>query len=101
MESPPKTKFIDYPPWLPLVLGARKLLEELIDARGIRWFLAPEGRRLVELEKSKVELIVAAAANERQRAGRRPHPEAIEHCRAQIRRELIRKVALAMIASGC
>lgn len=86
---------------LPLVQGARKLLEELIDARGIRWFLAPEGRRLLELEKAKVELVVAAAANERQRAGRQPHPEAIEHCRVQIRRDLIRKLAMAMIASGC
>lgn len=86
---------------LPLVVGARKLLEELVDARGIRWFLAPEGRRLLELEKGKVELVVNAVANELQRSGRRPHPAAVEHCRAQIRRDLIRKLALAMIASGC
>ena len=84
-----------------LVTEARKRLDDLIDARGIRWFLAPEGKRLVELEKTKIELVVTAAANSRAQAGRPAPPDAVAHCRAQIRRDLIRKVALAMLATGC
>jgi hypothetical protein len=85
---------------LTLLTDAQRYLRKLLDARGVAYFLRKEGARLFELEPSKVELVVRVAARSRSTRGGAPHPRAVEHCRQQIRRELIRHVAAAMLKTG-
>ena len=86
---------------LGLVGDTQRILQKLLDKHGIRWFLAGEGARLIALDKAKVELVVRTAQRARQRAGKRILNAATEHCRKQVRRELIRRVAFAMLKTGC
>lgn len=86
---------------LGLVTDAQRLLEKLLDRHGIRWFLAGEGARLMALDKSKLELVVRTAQKARERKGLRVHEGAGDYCRKQVRRELIRRVAIAMVKTGC
>jgi len=86
---------------LGLLSEAKRVMEKLLDQRGIRWFMASEGPRLLALDPSKVDLIVRTAKRVRERKGFGPHESAVEHCHTQIRRDLIRRVALAMLKTGC
>ncbi len=86
---------------LNLVTHARKLVEELIERRGIVWFLDREGPRLMALDPEKIDVVGDAAAKARQRSKKSVPRSAVEHCRRQVRRLLIRRVALAMVRTGC
>lgn len=85
---------------LTLISDARRFFHKLLDSRGIAYFLQKDGHRLFQIEPSKVELIVRTAA--RSRAAHLPKPPlpAMEHCRREIRRELIRRVVEAMLQTG-
>jgi hypothetical protein len=86
---------------LALVTDAQKLVESLLDKHGINWFMARDGNRLMALDKSKIDLVVTTVVKQRERRGRPVLGSAAEHCRRQVRRTLIRQVAVAMISTGC
>lgn len=90
-------EFID----LRLLAETNRLLERLLERRGLRWFLATEGPHLFELERSKIDLIVEAGVQSQRRKGNEPLPSTVEHCRKQVRRTLIRLLAEAMLSTGC
>ncbi len=85
---------------LTLVTDARRLFQKLLDTRGIAYFLRNDGRRLFQIEQAKVEMVVRTAA--RNRPGHLPRPPvcAVDYCRREIRRELIRRVVEAMLQTG-
>jgi hypothetical protein len=85
---------------LSLVTDARRYLHKLLDARGIAYFLRKDGQRLFELEPSKVELVIRTVSRTRPAHLPRPHPRAVEHCRQEVRRVLIRRVVDAMLQTG-
>ena len=85
---------------LSLLADARRYFYKLLDARGLSYFLQKEGPRLFHIEPAKVELVVRTAMRSRADARQAPHPRAVEHCRQEIRRELIRRVASAMLQTG-
>jgi hypothetical protein len=85
---------------LSLLADARRYLSKLLDARGISYFLQKDGQRLFHIEPAKVELVVRTAIRSRADSLPAPHPKAVEHCRKEVRRELIRLVASAMLQTG-
>lgn len=84
---------------LTLVADARRYFHKLLDARGIGYFLRGEGRPF-QIEQAKVEMVVRTAARARPQHLPKPHRCAVEHCRKEIRRELIRRVVEAMLQTG-
>jgi hypothetical protein len=86
---------------LGLVGEAKRVLEKLVDKRGIRWFLASEGPRLMALDATKIDLVVRTAERVRRRRGQRVIASSREQCRTQVRRALIQRVAIAMLKTGC
>ena len=86
---------------LSLLAESRSLLGTLLRRRGLTWFLAKESPQpLFSLEHGHVELVVRTAAAKLAHRGRAVHPKAAEHCRKEIRRELIRRVTGAMMRAG-
>ena len=85
---------------LTLVKDARRFFHKLLDRRGLTYFLRQDGGRLFQIEQSKVELVVRTAARSRPPHLPRPPQHAIDHCRKEIRRELIRRVVEAMLQTG-
>jgi len=85
---------------LTLISDARRYCQKLLDTRGISYFLRKDGQRLFELEPSKVELVVRTATRSRPAHLPKPHVRAVEHCRKEIRRELIRRVVETMLQTG-
>jgi hypothetical protein len=85
---------------LTLLTDARRLFHKLLDARGIAYFLRNDGHRLFQIEPAKVELIVRTASRNRPPHLPKPPRPAIEYCRKEIRRELIRRVVEAMLQTG-
>lgn len=85
---------------LSLVLESRRYLKKLLDARGVGYFLATDAAKPYRLEPSKVDLVVRTAARSRGEARARPHAEAFEHARTEVRKELIRRVVAEMISAG-
>jgi hypothetical protein len=85
---------------LQLLAAARRILRKVLTQRGIAYFLSREGKRLMEIDRAKVDLIVRSAARARARVSESPAPDAVDDCRRRVRRELIRRVARAMIESG-
>ena len=85
---------------LGLLSDARRILVKLLDRHGISWFMSRESQRLMALEKAQVEHVIKAAVEGRRRKGFDVPPKAVEHCRNQVRRELIRRVAEAMVSTG-
>ena len=83
-----------------LTKDARELLQRLLDKHGINWFLARDGERLLALEKGKIDLVVRTAIKSRERRQVKVVKAAVEHARKQVRRELIRHLALAMVGTG-
>jgi hypothetical protein len=83
---------------LSLLTDARRYFHKLLEARGLSYFLQKDGPRLFHIEPAKVELVVRTAV--RARPEGQPHPQAVEHCRREIRRELIRRVATEMLMTG-
>ncbi len=85
---------------LSLVADARRFFHKLLDARGIAYFLRKDGHRPFQIEQSKVELVVRTAARSRPAHLPKPPLHAVDHCRKEIRRELIRRVVEAMLQTG-
>ncbi|WP_233261585.1 hypothetical protein [Vitiosangium sp. GDMCC 1.1324] len=85
---------------LSLLADARRYFTKLLDARGLSYFLQKDGHRLFHIEPSKVDLVVRTAIRMRTDEQPKPHPKAVDHCRQEIRRELIRLVASAMLQTG-
>jgi len=84
---------------LTLVADSRRLFHKMLDTRGIGYFLRKEGRPF-QLEQSKVDMVVRTAARSRPQHMARPPRAAIDYCRKEIRRELIRRVVEAMLQTG-
>lgn len=84
---------------LSLIAESRKHLQKLLDARGINYFLQRDAKRPFQLEPSRVDLVVRAAAKTRKRGGT-VHELAFERARAEVRRELIRRVVAEMVQIG-
>jgi hypothetical protein len=85
---------------LSLLADARRYFSKLLDSRGLSYFLQKDGHRLFHIEPAKVELVVRTAIRSRPEELPSPHPKAVDHCRKEIRRELIRLVASAMLQTG-
>jgi hypothetical protein len=85
---------------LTLLADARRYFQKLLDTRGLNYFLKKEGHRLFQIEPAKIELVIRTALRSRKGKQSRPPEQAVEHCRAEIRRELIRRVASAMLQTG-
>jgi hypothetical protein len=85
---------------LSLIRDARRHFRKLLDDRGLSYFLKKDGHRLFQIQQSKVDLVVRNAARARATDLPRPPRPAIDHCRREIRRELIRRVVEAMLQTG-
>jgi hypothetical protein len=85
---------------LTLLADARRLLHKMLDTRGLSYFLQKDGPRLFHLEPKKVDLVIRTALRARARELPPAHERAVEHCRKELRRELIRRVAGAMLQTG-
>jgi hypothetical protein len=85
---------------LSLIANARRYFYKLLDQRGISYFLQKDGHRLFQIEQSKVEMVVRTAARCRPAHLPKPPLRAVDHCRKEIRRELIRRVVEAMLQTG-
>jgi hypothetical protein len=85
---------------LTLLADVRRYFQKLLDTRGLSYFLKKEGHRLFQIEPAKIELVIRTALRARKGAKTRPPEQAVDHCRAEIRRELIRRVASAMLQTG-
>jgi hypothetical protein len=85
---------------LSLIQDARRYFEKLLTTRGISYFLRKDGPRLFHIEQSKVDLVVRTAARARPQHMPKPPRHAVNHCRQEIRRELIRRVVEAMLQTG-
>lgn len=83
-----------------LLADVRRFFQKLIEQRGLSYFLQKDGPRLFQIEPSKVELVLRTAVRTRNPELPAPHEKAIEHCRKELRRELIRRVASAMLQTG-
>ena len=85
---------------LSLLANAKRYFYKLLDQRGISYFLQKDGHRLFQIEQSKVELVVRTAARSRPPHLPKPPLHAVDHCRKEIRRELIRRVVETMLQTG-
>lgn len=85
---------------LTLVADARRTFRELLEDKGLTWFLRKEGHRLFEIEPRRVDAVVRRAARARPKHLPKAPPAAVEHCRKEIRRELIRRVVESMLQTG-
>ena len=83
-----------------LLADVRRFFQKLIEQRGLSYFLQKDGPRLFQLEPSKVELVLRTAMRTRDPELPQPHEKAIDYCRQELRRELIRRVASAMLQTG-
>jgi hypothetical protein len=86
-----------------LLADVRRFFQKLIEQRGLSYFLQKDGPRLFQIEPSKVELVLRTAIRTRHSRNpdlAPPHEKAVEHCRLELRRELIRRVASAMLQTG-
>jgi len=92
----PMAEIID----LSLVAEARRYFHKLLDSRGISYFLRKDGHRLFEIEPAKVDMVVRTAARARPPELPELPAPALEYCRKQIRRELIRRVVETMLQTG-
>jgi hypothetical protein len=85
---------------LTLLADVRRYFKKLLDTRGLTYFLKKEGPRLFQIEPAKIELVIRTAIRTRAPGTPRPPEKAVEHCRTEVRRELIRRVASAMLQTG-
>ena len=83
---------------LTLVSQARRTLAAVLEQRGLGFFLAGAGRA-PRLDPRRIAWIVNAARRRVARRARRD-PNALSRTRRVVRRELIRRVAEAMLRAG-
>jgi hypothetical protein len=76
---------------------ALDVLEELLDKRGLAFFLKRAGALPFAIDDRRVAVAVELAAR---RIGRRPVEDARESCHRAVRRRLISLVAEAMVHVG-
>jgi hypothetical protein len=76
---------------------ARRTLDQVLVQRGLTFFLRPGCRGPARLDGRRIAWVVEAA-----RRGRPPRrdPDALSRTRRVVRRELIRRLAEAMVHSG-
>jgi hypothetical protein len=84
---------------LTLVSRARRVLHSVLEERGLGFFLKPESSRTPRLDPRRIAWVVEVA---RRRVGPRAakDPDALARTRRVIRRELIRRLAEAMLQAG-
>lgn len=84
---------------LTLVSRARRVLHKVLEERGLGFFLKPESRRTPRLDPRRIAWIVELA---RRQVGPRVRrdPDALARTRRVLRRELIRRLADAMLQAG-
>lgn len=85
---------------LALVGRARRTLQKLLSTRGITYFLEQEGPRPFRIDASRVEMVLRVATRLRPAEHSAPSRRAVESCRKEIRRLLIREVAATMLQVG-
>jgi hypothetical protein len=85
---------------LSLLADARRYLHKMLDARGLSYFLQKDGPRLFHIEPKKVDLVIRTVLRSRDAELPPPHEKAVDYCRKELRRELIRRVAGAMLQTG-
>ncbi len=85
---------------LALIAESRRHLNTLLEARGLNYFLKADARKPFTLEPARVDLVVRSAAKTRKRNTGRLHEDSFERARAEVRRELIRRVVAQMLATG-
>jgi hypothetical protein len=85
---------------LSLVTDVRRLFHKLLETRGLSYFLKGEGDRLFHIEPARVELVLRTALRARPEHLAPPPDVAVDYCRKEVRRELIRRVAEAMLQTG-
>lgn len=83
---------------LTLVSQARRTLLALLDERGLGFFLLP-GCRTPRLDPRRIAWVVEAARRMVTQRARRD-PNALSRTRRVVRRELIRRLAEAMLQAG-
>jgi hypothetical protein len=83
---------------LSLVRTSKRLLNQLLETKGLNYFLRQESARPFQLEPAKVELLVRTAS--RLSESSRRSEKVIEHARGEIRKELIRQVVSQMLQLG-
>jgi hypothetical protein len=82
---------------LTLLQAARRLLKARLEAEGLDSFLSRGGKQWFQIAPKRVEDILSCAAGE---AARVPSAKTLEVVRREVRRELIRRVACAMVQTG-
>jgi len=82
---------------LTLLQEARRLLKARLETDGLDSFLSRGGKRWFQIEPQRVEEILRCAASG---TPREPSEKALEWARREVRRELIRRVACAMVHTG-
>ncbi len=83
---------------LTLVSRARKVLERVLEERGLGFFLLATSRA-PRLDARRIAWVAAAARRQVGPRARRD-PNALSRTRRVLRRELIRLVSVAMVQSG-
>ena len=83
---------------LTLVSRARRVLHQLLEERGLGFFLLPTSR-LPRLDARRIGWVVEAARRSASPHARRD-PNALSRTRRVVRRELIRRLSEAMMQAG-
>jgi hypothetical protein len=82
---------------LTLLQAARCLLKAQLEAEGLDSFLSRSGRQWFQIAPERIEEILVCAQN---KVARAVSAKTLELARREIRRELIRRVACAMVQTG-
>jgi hypothetical protein len=82
---------------LTLLQEARRLLKAQLEAEGLDSFLSRSGKQWFQIAPEKIETLLARAAHNLDML---PSDKTREVARREIRRELIRRVACAMVQTG-
>jgi hypothetical protein len=83
---------------LTLVSSARRILRALLEERGLGFFLLSSSRT-PKLDARRIAWVVAAARRQASARGRKD-PDALSRTRRVIRKELVRRLADAMLQAG-
>ena len=83
---------------LTLVSRARRILRTVLEERGLGFFLLSSSRT-PKLDPRRISWVVSAARRQVTRRARKD-PDALSRTRRVIRRELVRRLADAMVQAG-
>ena len=84
---------------LTLVSRARRVLHKVLEERGLGFFLKPDSLRTPRLDPRRIGWVVELARRQVGPRARRD-PDALARTRRVVRRELIRRLADAMLQAG-